>query len=375
VIYPSALEGKCVLKTKIAAWTHLFAPMQVSAGYAGVVMKRVSVSLFLLVALQLFTCLDVFAQSGNSCQSLAIWYWPDPVPSGWQCTLPGQGPYSMLCIVPSGNCPPLVWCPQCGQFVPVGGAPINLTNGNTYIREKDIAIPGIGGGLALERNWNSIWPASEPTSAVGMFGPNWRSTFEERISAGSGSATGYDVYSRSDGGLWYFGGSGSTLTLAAPANTTATLTSGSSYWTLTFQNGEQRRFDNASGSLITIIDRNGNATQLTYNGSHQLTTITDPASRTLTFTYGTSCSPAVVTGVSASVGPALSYSYDTSCRLTQVTKPDFTTMSFTYNTLSLITSVKDNSGIVLESHTYDSSGRGLTSSRAGGVEAVTISYP
>jgi len=61
--------------------------------------------------------------------------------------------------------------------------------------------------------------------------------------------------------------------------------------------------------------------------------------------------------------------------LTQVTKPDFTTMSFTYNTLSLITSVKDNSGIVLESHTYDSSGRGLTSSRAGGVEAVTISYP
>jgi YD repeat-containing protein len=339
------------------------------------VTKRILGGLFSSVVLQILLCVGVWAQGGNSCQSLAIWYWPDPVPAGWVCNIPGQGPFSMLCVVPSGSCPPLTWCPQCQQFVPVSGAPINLTNGNTYIKQRDIAIPGLGGGLNLERNWNSIWPASEPTSAVGMFGPNWRSTFEERISAGTGNAVGYEVYSRSDGGLWYFGGTGSSLTLSSPASATATLTSGSSYWTLNFQNGEQRRFDNASGSLISIIDRNGNATQLTYNGSHQLTTITDPASRTLTFTYGTSCSPALVTGVSASVGPALSYSYDTSCRLIQVTKPDLTTVSFTYNTSSLITSVTDSHGVILESHTYDSSGRGLTSSRAGGVEAVTISYP
>jgi YD repeat-containing protein len=336
-------------------------------------MKRILAILFVFVALQSFACMDVWAQ--NACQSLAIWYWPDPVPAGWVCNIPGQGPYSMLCVVPSGNCPPLVWCPQCGQFVPAGGAPINLTNGNTYIREKDIAIPGLGGGLNLERSWNSIWPTSEPGSAIGMFGLNWRSTFEERITTGSGSAIGYEVYSRSDGGLWYFGGSGSTWTLASPANTTATLTAGSTYWTLTFQNGEKRLFSNASGSLISIIDRNGNTIQLTYNGSNQLVTVTDPASRTLTFTYGTSCSTPLVTGVSASVGPSLTYSYDTSCRLTQVTKPDLTTVSFTYNTQSLITAVTDYDGIVLESHTYDSSGRGLTSSRAGGVDAVTITYP
>jgi YD repeat-containing protein len=336
-------------------------------------MKKICVSVFVFMALQSFACIDVRAQNG--CQSLAIWYWPDPVPAGWVCNLPGQGPFSMLCVVPSGNCPPMVWCPQCGQFVPAGGAPINLTNGNTYIQEKDIAIPGLGGGLKLDRSWNSIWPASEPGSAIGMFGPNWRSTFEERITTGSGSASGYMVYSRSDGGLWYFGGIGSTLTLAAPANTTATLTSGSSYWTLTFQNGEQRQFANASGSLIAIIDRNGNTTQLTYNGSNQLVTVTDPVSRTMSFTYGTSCSPTLVTGVSTSVGVSFSYAYDSLCRLSQVTKPDSTTVSFTYNSQSLITTVTDSDGITLESHTYDSSGRGLTSSRAGGVEAVTVSYP
>jgi|SRR5579859_355804 len=347
-----------------------------SGAWRNGMIKRIIRGLFSLVVLPTLVCAGVWAQTGSPvCQELAIWYWPDPVPNGWICTVPGQGPFSMLCYVPDGNCPPLVWCPQCGKFVPAGGAPINLTNGNTYVTQKDIAIPGLGGGLSLARNWNSIWPVSEPTSAVGMFGPNWRSTYEERISAGTGNASGYEVYSRSDGGLWYFGGTGSTLTLASPANVTATLTSGSSYWTLTFQNGEQRRFANTSGSLIAIIDRNGNTTQVTYNGSNQLTTVTDAASRTLTFTYGTSCSPALVTGVSSSPGISLSYSYDSQCRLNQVTKPDLTTVSFTYNTQSLITAVTDSNGKTLESHTYDSKGRGLTSSRANGVETVTVAYP
>lgn len=336
-------------------------------------MKKMCAFFFALVVLQFFACMDVVAQ--NTCQALEIWYWPEPVPSGWVCNLPGEGPFFMLCVAPSANCPPMVWCPQCGKFVPVGGHPINLTNGNTYIQQRDITIPGLGGGLKLERSWNSIWPASEPGSAIGMFGPNWRSTFEERLTAGTGNASGYEVYSRSDGGLWYFGGTGSTLTLSSPANITATLTSGASYWTLTFQNGEQRRFANTSGSLIAIIDRNGNTTQLTYNGSNQLVTVTDPVSRILTFTYGTSCSPAVVTGVSSSVGVSLSYSYDSDCRLIQVTEPDSTTISFTYNSQSLITAVTDSNGIVLESHTYDGSGRGLTSSRANGVDAVTVTYP
>src|SRR5256886_16784570 len=40
------------------------------------------------------------------------------------------------------------------------------------------------------------------------------------------------------------------------------------YWTITFQNGEQRRFDGTSGMLTSIIDRNGNTTTLTYDGGN-----------------------------------------------------------------------------------------------------------
>jgi YD repeat-containing protein len=104
-------------------------------------------------------------------------------------------------------------------------------------------------------------------------------------------------------------------------------------------------------------------------------TVTDPVSRTLTFTYGNSGFPNVVTSLGSSVGISLSYAYDTQGRLNQFTKPDQTTVSFAYNTQSLITAVTDSNAKTLESHTYDSSGRGLTSSRANGVEAVTISYP
>jgi hypothetical protein len=57
-----------------------------------------------------------------------------------------------------------------------------------------------------------------------------------------------------------------------------------------------------------------------------------------------------------------------------VTKPDNTFVTFQYGTANFITTVLDSDGKVLEAHTYDAQGRGQTSSKAGGVEAVTVSY-
>jgi hypothetical protein len=87
-------------------------------------------------------------------------------------------------------------CPSC-----VGGQPINLTNGNTYIQQTDVQIPGIGGGLVLARTWNSIWPSSQSGLVSGLFGPNWRSTYEERVFVGT---DGTLKYARADGSFWSF---------------------------------------------------------------------------------------------------------------------------------------------------------------------------
>jgi YD repeat-containing protein len=185
----------------------------------------------------------------------------------------------------------------------------------------------------------------------------------------------YLKYARRDGGYWLFGlGPSGTFIVAAPANASATLSQTASYWLLTFQNGERRQFSLTTGLLTAIVDRNGNTTQLSYDASNRLTTLTDPASRHLYFNYQNGSS-FLVTSVTSDFGVTVSYAYDAQNRLSQVTEPDLTTISYTYNTQSQITQVTDSNGKVLESHTYDSSGRGLTASQANGVNAVTVTYP
>jgi uncharacterized protein DUF6531 len=97
----------------------------------------------------------------------------------------GYGTYYGDCIGPR-RCPdtPPIETAQ-GHSCPYCGKPISLASGNTYIEQSDIRLPGLGKGLSLTRIWNSIWPSTLSESRVGLFGPNWRSTYEERVSIGA----------------------------------------------------------------------------------------------------------------------------------------------------------------------------------------------
>ena len=282
------------------------------------------------------------------------------------------GPFTANCLV--NLCvPPCPWCDA------HGGGPIHLSTGDTYITETDVRIPGLGGGLSLSRSWHSI-PASS-RSGLGMFGSSWTSSFEESIFLDAGN---FVTYLHGDGGVWYFAWSSwdsngnPYFSVGAPATQTATLTQAvlqtNPNWTLAFQNGEKRVFDYSSGKLLSVTDRNGNTTTLTYDSSYRLITVTDPALRHLYFSYG-SASSYLVTSVTSDFGVSLQYSYDALGRLILVTQPDQTTLSYQYDQGSRITAVLDSNGKVLEAHTYSTCGQGLTSSRAGGVEAITVSYP
>jgi hypothetical protein len=106
----------------------------------------------------------------------------------------------------SYSCPPpaakIETCPTC----PHGGSPISLVSGNTFIEENDVNVPGLSNGLKLTRIWISKWPSTQTAFQTGLFGLNWRSTYEERIFMGSDN---YVKYARSDGSFWSFGGAGS----------------------------------------------------------------------------------------------------------------------------------------------------------------------
>ncbi len=293
-----------------------------------------------------------------------------PIP-GMQCT--PEAPFLSQCIVQVDSCSPRnaaseTGCPGCFT----AGHPINLTDGNTSITQSDFRLPGLGGGLGLSRTWLSKWPPSQIAFQTGLFGPNWRSSYEERLFVGSDN---YFKYSRSDGSFWSFAYDGSTgaLGVAAPAEESILLVSSGSIWTMTFKNGTKKIFDYNSGWLKSIVDRNGNTTNLTYDANNRLIAVTDPAARTLTFNYPDSNSR-LVSSVVSNAG-TFTYAYDAQGRLVQVTRPDNTFVTFEYDANSLITAVKDTDGKVLEAHTYDTQARGLTSTRANGVDAVTMSYP
>ena len=59
----------------------------------------------------------------------------------------------------------------------------------------------------------------------------------------------------------------------------------------------------------------------------------------------------------------------------KVTYPDGSALHFTYDpNSSMLLSVTDSQGKLLESHTYDAQNRGLASARAYGVDSVSLSY-
>jgi YD repeat-containing protein len=276
------------------------------------------------------------------------------------------------CAVPPKD--PESTCTAC-EVQAKGGGPINFTTGDTYIMQTDVSVPGLGGGLQLTRTWNSILPAPQKAYG-GMFGRNWRTNLEQRLIYSSPDH--YVRMTQSDGAVWSFVTETASNTVVyrtiAPGNKLTRITSGDTVYSVAEKDGTKKLFSSFTGLLTSIIDRNGNADQLTYDSANRLTTVTDAAQRHLYFSYPDNTSTLVAT-VTSDVGISLSYTYDAQGQLIKVTKPDNTAVSFDYDANSMITAVRDNDGKILEAHTYDANGRGLTSTRANGVESITVTYP
>jgi YD repeat-containing protein len=269
-------------------------------------------------------------------------------------------------LIPEVNLGPCIDCEA------KAGAPINVTTGNVWITQNDYSLPGLGGGIQMVRTWNSMLQSSNPPQLAGIFGSGWRASYEESLQTIDGN---HKTYRRGDGSGWDFAYNGSAYSLTAPTDTNASLAFNSStmIFTLTFADGTKKLFDN-SGRLTTVIDRNNNQTTLTYDGSGRLAQITDPANRSLTFSYGDPQNINRVTSMQDGTGTVATFTYDAPSRLTSVAYPDGSGASFVYDANSFITSVLDPQGKVIESHTYDSTGRGLTSANANGTSQVAMTY-
>ncbi len=254
-------------------------------------------------------------------------------------------------------------CPDGGGTIAVGG-PINVTNGNMYLRQNDYALPGVGPAIDVSRTFNSN------SQRTALFGKGWSSQYDESITVYDNSLVRLNS---ADGRAIYFGrpsgSSGAFSTLEGDIHASLVKNGGNGF-TLRMKDGSVDQF-NSSGRVLSMADRNGNQTTLSYDANEKLTSITDPFSRVLSVTTNAN---GQILSISDALGTVANYVYGMNSQLLSVTYGDNSGFQFTYDGNLKLTATADALGNVVDSHTYDSQGRAMTSEKQGGVEHYSLNY-
>ncbi len=250
---------------------------------------------------------------------------------------------------------------------------VNCYNGNLSEFERDISIAGRLRPLEVNRTYNALDAAS---GGAGMFGPGWSCSYCESL-----------TFNRDRSIVTVHQGGGGTVTFtktesgyAAPAYVTASLTKNpDNTYKFTLKNQLGDIFD-ADGRLIAQTDRStlkDFETTLKYDYLGNLSSVTDAAGRTITFTTDPYCNASgqgtcPVTQVADSFGRTVSYSYDNSGNLAAVTDMGGGVTSYAYDSNHLLTSVTDPLGGRV-SNRYDGSATVVSRTNQLG-KVTTYSY-
>lgn len=258
-------------------------------------------------------------------------------------------------------------------------APINDATGEFWHTFTDFHIPG---RMALDftRTYSS-----QRTATLGPTGYGWTDNYNQSLSFdGSGNATAH----AGNGSAVIFAFTSPSTYTAAPSEHVTLVKNGDGTFTLTDTGKNQTIFNAAVANVSTLqklVDRHGGAAYtltLAYNGDGTLATVTDPAARTLTFTYQTIGSNKLVQSVSDSASPArtVAFQYGTNSgdpttylSLTQATDVAGGLTRFTYDSSHyLLTMTDPNGGITTNS--YESGSHRISSQQDPIHRTTTFAY-
>jgi RHS repeat-associated protein len=235
------------------------------------------------------------------------------------------------------------------------GSSANIAGGGLAHSEEIFSLSGAP-TVTLDIDYNSQDPSS------GTLGPHWRHTLDITLAnAGNGSLLLREGGSRR---LYtYTGGA-----YQPPAGDYSTLVkNGDGTYLITEKDGIRKNFD-ANGRLVSLVDRNGNAATLSYNGAN-LASVTNASGRAINFTYD---SENRIISAADPKGNTCVFTY-TGAILTGITYPDGGQRTYLYNSDGLLQSRTDSLGNAV-SYTYGASRRVTDSTDPAG-KSRTLSYP
>jgi YD repeat-containing protein len=332
--------------------------------------------------------------------------------------------YAVVCCpggsfpeAPYSNCRSYQWiaaasAKQSDQRCPSLRHPVSLASGNKFLLQRDIQ----SGPIDFSRTYNSLSTRTGYTelitgspSGVMPLGIGWTFDYQQQIRLPSGSTTtAWSI--RAGGRVLTFQLSGSMWDPEADVSdrlielkNSSGVRTGWRYWDAAEERAET--FD-ASGKLQSVRERDGAVRMVTYsdgtdgsvsgNGGFVLdasgnpTTTVLPAGRLLrvqdsqgqTFTFGHDASSRIVK-VTNSAAQSVRHGYDAANQLTTVTYPDSTVRTYHYNEAThtgganlpgALTGITDENGARFATYQYNSDGRAIGESLAGGADAATLAY-
>jgi RHS repeat-associated protein len=281
-------------------------------------------------------------------------------------------------------------CISCGPG-PFADNAIDAATGNVVAPTTDYETAGPN-KLSLIRYYNSYQTVARlpalATAYVVPNVPNVTTNYDLGLTINT-ARTQVTAY-RGDGQQLLFNLLGTTWTPDTDVDMVLT-GSGAGTWTLTDHDDTVETYTMTipGGSpgyaqLNSIKSRNGYTRTIAYNGSNQVSTVTDSYNRKLTFSY----TSGYLTQVTTPDSLVLSYGYSSSGvhpgvndRISSVSYNTSPVTSQTYNYTDssfpfAVTSIVDENGNTYRSWTYDSYGRALTDQIGTGANAnvTTITY-
>lgn len=165
------------------------------------------------------------------------------------------------------------------------GQPVDSFSGEFWHRFDDLNVPGRGIPLQFTRTYSTM-----RASVLDRLGYGWTDNYNAKLECPDPGClpAGQPVTVREENGSAVTFTWNGTAYVAASRILASLALTGSTF-TLSRKNRSKLTFDGTTKKLTSQIDRNGYVTQLAYDGQGRLSTVTDPASRQITFGYqGTS---------------------------------------------------------------------------------------